>query len=686
MPITMLLLMLLPPVAAEIPYEITAHGHTRTDDFYWLRNIDDPAVMDYLTAENAYADSMMLPLEGLIDTLQNELIARIPDDDYSVPYYRNGWWYWYTYPAGADYSVNMRRAHPDGEPEVLLDENRYGELHDYFAVEMMSVSPDNGTLAWAYDTTGGHWNTLVFQDIRTGDTLDIITNASGDLAWALDSRMVFYGLNDETGRTERIMRRTIGCDDEVTLYSEEDPTFWPWVENSPDGEWILLGSASTLETEYRILSASAPRDSMILVHPRTEGLEYYIYPGDSTLFIETNLQGDNYCIMTAPVFEPGLENWTTLIPHDETTLIEGVDVFDDFLAISLRKDGLRRLFLADRSTGQGRFANLGEEAATFYTTANYSPEADSIRLIYTSLTTPWSTISYDIAGDSVRILKTQFAGDDFDPANYTARRIMVPASDGAMIPVGMVYRTDLYSPGANPLLLYGYGAYGMSLDPMFSSSLLSLLDRGFIYADAHVRGGSEMGRNWYHQGRTMNKMNTFTDFIACAEYLGDQGICDGEKVFAMGESAGGLLMGAVANMRPDLWAGVIAGVPFVDALTTMLDPTIPLTTNEYDEWGNPTEDPLAYQYILSYSPVDNVHEAEYPAMYVFTGVNDSQVGYWEPAKWVACIRRVNTGNEPVLLRVNMGSGHGGASGRYGWLRDTAEKYAFILEQAGMATE
>lgn len=673
----------MPPSATEVPHEITAHGHTRTDDFYWLRNIDDPAVREYLTAENTYTDSMMAGSSELIETIVQELIGRIPEDDFSVPYYRNGYWYWYEYLPDQDYSVNLRRSDPNGEPEVLLDENLYASGHDYFAVEMLSVSPDNRTLAWAYDTTGGHWNTLVFQDIRTGDTLDVITNASGDLAWSSDSRMIFYGLNDRTGRTERIMRRTIGCDDEITLYTEEDTTFWPWVENSPDREWILLGTGSTLETEYRILSSGTPRDPMVLVHPRTEELEYYIYAADSTLFIETNLNGENFSVMTAPAGAPGIENWTTIIPHDEATLIEDVDVFQGFLAVSMRSEGLRRLFIADRETGDGYFADLGTEPATFYTSSNFNPEADSIRLIYTSLTTPWSTVSYDIQGDSLRILKTQFAGQNFDPSLYTSLRTMAPAPDGALIPIGIVYREDLYSPGENPLLIYGYGAYGSSLDPMFSSSLLSLLDRGFVYADAHVRGGSEMGTYWYDQGRTFQKMNTFTDFIACAEYLAEENYCDGDRMFAMGESAGGLLMGAVANMRPDLWRGIIAGVPFVDALTTMLDPTIPLTTNEYDEWGNPTDDPEAYEYILSYSPVDNVHEAEYPAMYVFTGVNDSQVGYWEPSKWIAGIRRVNTGEAPVLLRVNMGSGHGGASGRFGWLHDTAEKYAFILQQAGI---
>lgn len=675
--------MLMPPAAAEIPHEITAHGHTRVDDFYWMSNLEDPAVLEYLQAENAYTDSVMAGSSELIETIVMELMERMPEDEASVPYFRNGYWYWYEYLPDQEYSVNMRRGHPDGDVEVLLDENTYGLRHDYFSVELLSVSPDNRTIAWAYDTTGGHWNTLIFQDIPTGDTLDIVTNASGDLAWAADSRMVFFGLNDQTGRTDRIMRKTIGCDDQITVYTEDDPTFWPWIRNSADRNWIILGAASTLETEYRILPSDTPEDTMVLIHPRTEELEYYVYLADSTLFIETNLNGENFSVMRTSAYDPGIENWQTVIPHNEKTLIEDVDIFSSFIAVTMRTDGLKRLFLADRETGEGRFANLGDEPATFYTSGNYSPSADSIRIIYTSLTTPWSTMSYDIQADTVRVLKTQFAGDDFLPENYESVRLMAPAPDGELIPMGLVYRKDLFHQGENPLLLYGYGAYGMSLDPMFSSTMLSLLDRGFIYADAHVRGGSEMGRRWYNNGRTSSKMNSFTDFIACAEFLRDENYCDGENMFAMGESAGGLLMGAVTNMRPDLWQGIVAGVPFVDALTTMLDPSIPLTTNEYDEWGNPTEDQAAYEYILSYSPVDNVAEADFPAMYVFTGINDSQVGYWEPSKWVAGIRRANTGNSPVLLRVNMGSGHGGASGRYGWLGDMAEKYAFLLTQAGL---
>ena len=678
-----LVLGILPPVAAEVPHEITVHGQTRVDDFYWLNDLHDPAVLDYLEAENTYADSMMAGSEELIETIVMELLDRMPEDEAEVPYYRNGYWYWYEYRPNQDYSVNMRRRHPDGEAEVLLDENIVAERYDYFSVELLSISPDNRTMAWAYDTTGGHWNTLVFTDLHTGDTLGIVHNASGDLAWAANSRMVFYGLNDATGRTDRIMRQTIGCDDQICVYTEDDLTFWPWVSNSPDRKWILLGTASYLESEYRVLSSDAPKDSMILIHPRTDGLEYYIYAADSVFYIETNLNGENFSVMRVSANDPGIDNWETVIAHDENVLIEDVDVFDDMLAVTIRSEGLKRLFIADKITGDGYYADLGEEAATFYTSANYSPDADSIRLVYTSLTTPWSTISYQISTNTVNVLKTQFAGENFDQSLYESIRVTATAPDGAEIPIGAVYRKDLFVQGENPLILYGYGAYGSSLDPMFSSSILSLLDRGFIYADAHVRGGSEMGRDWYSQGRLMNKMNSFTDFIACAEYLVESNFCNREMVFAMGESAGGLLVGGVTNMRPDLWRGVVAGVPFVDALTTMLDPDIPLTTGEYGEWGNPTDSFEAYEYIRSYSPVDNIEEVDFPAMYVFSAINDSQVGYWEPAKWVAGIRRANTGDAPTIFRINMDSGHGGASGRYGWLGDTAAKYAFLLDQVGI---
>jgi len=362
---------LLPPVAPEIPHEITAHGHTRVDDYYWLGNIENQAVLDYLEAENLYADSMMASSDDLIETIVMELLDRISEDEASIPYYRNGYWYRYEYRPGQDYSVNMRRRHPDGEPEVLLDENIHAEGHDYFEVELLSVSPDNRTMAWAYDTTGGHWNTLIFTDIHTGDTLGMVRNASGNLAWAADSRMVFYGLNDATGRTDRIMRQTIGCDDQICVYTEDDLTFWPWVSNSPDRKWILLGTSSSLESEYRVLSSDTPLDSMTLVHPRTEDLEYYIYAADSVFFIETNLNGENFSVMRVSADDPGIDNWETVIPHDENTLIENVDVFDNLLAVTIRSDGLKKLYIADRVTGEGYFADLGEEAATFYTSANF---------------------------------------------------------------------------------------------------------------------------------------------------------------------------------------------------------------------------------------------------------------------------------------------------------------------------
>ena len=676
--IALLLLSLQPPAAEIVPHEITTHGHTRTDNYYWLRDIENPAVIEYLEAENAYADSMLTEYTALIDTLVGEMRERITEEDSSVPYYRNGYWYWHEYRAGDEYSVNMRRQHPDGEPEILLDENVFAADREYFRVEAMSVSPDNTILAWAFDTTGGHWNTLVFQDIQTGHRLDNIHNASGDIAWAADSRIVFYGLNDPTGRTDRIMRRTIGCDDEVCVFREDDPTFWPGVWNSYDNTWIVISTSSTLESECRVLSAATPRDSFRVVHPRTEGLEYYIKPIGNTFYILTNAEGENYSVMQASAESSSMQEWETFIPYSDSAQVERIDIFDDILAAMVRTGGIRKLYIVDRESGCGYYANLGEEASTVYPSSNFDASADSIRCYYSSMTTPWSTVAYDINADTMRVLKMEDIGEHFDRSLYESHLLMAPADDGSLIPINLVYRTDLFREGENPLLIYGYGAYGSSMNPMFSSRRLSLLDRGFVYAIAHVRGGSEMGRWWYNQGRVLNKMNSFTDFIDCTEYLITEEYCDPENVFAMGESAGGLLMGAIINLRPDIWRGVVAGVPFVDALTTMLDPTIPLTTNEYDEWGNPSENEEEYWYILSYSPVDNLDAVDYPALYVYTGVNDNQVGYWEPAKWVAGIRNLNTGSDPVLLRVNMGTGHGGASGRFSWLRDYAEQYAFIL--------
>ncbi|MCD4775307.1 MAG: S9 family peptidase [Candidatus Aegiribacteria sp.] len=676
--IMLMLFSLQPPVADIIPHEITTHGHTRIDNYYWLRDIENPAVSEYLEAENAYSDFMMSGCTLLIDTLIMEMRERITEEDASVPYFSNGYWYWYEYREGDEYSVNMRRKHPDGEAEILLDENVHAAGREYFQVEAMSVSPDNSMLAWAFDTTGGHWNTLIFQDIGTGQILDNIHNASGDIAWATDSKMVFYGLNDPRGRTDRIMRRTIGCDDEICVYREDDPTFWPGVWNSYDRNWLGISTSSKLESECWILSAATPMDSFRLIHPRTEEFEYYVEPIGNTFYFLTNAEGENYSVMQASSESFSMPEWETIVPYSDSVLIEGIDIFDDILAVSVRTDGLKKLYIVDRESGEGHYANLGDEASIIYTSNNYDCSADSVRLAYSSMTTPWSTIAYDVGADTMRVLKMEDVGEHFDRSLYESHRIMAPAEDGTLIPISLVYRTDLFHEGENPLLIYGYGAYGSSLDPMFSFTRLSLLDRGFVYAIAHVRGGSEMGRWWYNQGRVLNKMNTFTDFIDCAEYLIEEGYCDTEKVFAMGESAGGLLMGAIINLRPDLWRGVVAGVPFVDALTTMLDPTIPLTTNEYDEWGNPGESEEAYWYILSYSPVDNLDAVDYPAIYVYTGVNDAQVGYWEPTKWIAGIRNLNTGFDPVLLSVKMGTGHGGASGRFSWLRDYAEEYAFIL--------
>jgi len=442
--ISLILISMQPPLADIVPHEITAHGHTRLDNYYWLRNIDDPAVVEYLEAENAWCDSILNGQTALIDSLVMEMRGRICEEDASVPYFRNDFWYWHEYREGDDYSVNMRRRHPDGEPEILLDENVPAAGREYFRVEQISVSPDNSILAWAFDTTGGHWNTMIFEDIETGQILDRIHNASGDIAWAADSRMIFYGLNDSIGRTDRIMRRTIGCDDEICVYREDDSTFWPWVWNSTDKRWIVISTSSTLESECMVLSAAAPRDSFRVIHPRTEEFEYYIEPIGDMFFILTNAEGENFSVMQASALESSIENWEVVVPYSDSVLIQGFDVFNDFLSVSVRTGGLTRLLIVNRDTGESHFASIGEEASTIYTSTNYDTAADSVRLYYTSLTTPWSTVAYDVNADSMRVLKTEDVGDVFDRSLYESHRLMAPAEDGTMVPVSLVYRTDLF--------------------------------------------------------------------------------------------------------------------------------------------------------------------------------------------------------------------------------------------------
>jgi oligopeptidase B len=668
------------PVAERIPFEVPSMGEGRVDYYYWLRDASDPAVMEYLLAENAYAAEYLARVSGLADSLYGEMVARLPLEDTSVPWELDGWWYGTRYPEGAEYPVTFRRlGSADGEEQILYDMGEMAEGRDYLAIEGMSVSPDGSTIALALDTLGDHSNTVIFLNAATGAFLtDSIRGASSDLAWAADSRTLFCGLLDPTGRTDRIVRYSLGSgSDPEEVYFEADSTFWPWVYESRSRDWILIGTVSTETAEYLLIPSSDPLAEPCPIRERSEGIMYSpTFAGDS-IFILTNDGAENFRLMrTSP--RTG-EAWTEVLPGSDDQLLEGIEGFRNQLVLMVRNGGRPGVLIRDLPGGAWREAALPDEPRTVYASDNHEYDTGELRLEYSSLTTPWSILSCSMATGDVTFLKTDSV-IGFDPELYRAVSLQAPAPDGRLVPVSLIYREDLFVPGTNPLLLYGYGAYGYSTDPCFSARGLSLLDRGFVYAIAHVRGGQELGRSWYEEGRLFQKRNTFTDFIACAEYLAAEGWCDPGQRFAQGESAGGLLMGAVVTMRPDLWRGVVAGVPFVDVVTTMMDETIPLTTNEYSEWGNPS-DPAFYEYMLSYSPYDNVTAVDYPAMLVTAGIHDSQVGYWEPAKWVAKMRYVGTGDEPLLFITDMEAGHGGASGRYSWLRQIALEYSFLLDCA-----
>lgn len=674
---------IVPPDIQACPVELTIHGDMRIDEYYWLRDIDNPDVLTYLEEENSYTEKMLAHTEALREKLYSEILARIPQEDESVPYFRNGYYYYTVFEQDSEYPLYMRKEGSLESPdEMLLDMNLLAEGYSYFQIEDISISPDNNIMAFSVDTMGNHQCTILFKNLAAGEMLDDrVLNASGEVAWANDSRTFFFGHIDATNRTDRIMRRELGSTDEELVHFEEDPMFWPWVYRSISGDFILLGTSSRESSEVWFLETDNPSGDFTIIQPRTENLKYSVYPSQKQFYILTNLEAENYRLMTSDIESPSIDNWVEVIPHRQDVLLEGLDIFSRFMVLSERNNGLTMLRVIEFADNSDHYVDFGEETYLAYTYNNYEFDTDMLRFEYTSMITPWSTFDYNMETHNSILLKQREIPSGYDAALYNSERLWAPAGDGTFIPISMVYRRDIFHPGENPLLLYGYGSYGSSLDPEFSFLRLSLLDRGFVYAIAHVRGGQEMGRKWYDGGKLLNKMNTFTDFIDCAEFLINEGYCNEDLLFAMGESAGGLLMGAVVNMRPDLWHGVVAGVPFVDVVTTMLDETIPLTTNEYEEWGNPN-DPVYYEYMLGYSPYDNVRETDYPAMLVYTGLHDSRVGYWEPAKWVARLRDMKTDDNPLLLYTDMGSGHEGSSGRFQWIDRITWIYAFILDQAG----
>jgi oligopeptidase B len=676
-----------PPIAEKKPKELIIHGDTRIDPYYWMKDREDPEVIKYLEEENAYREAMTVASKDFENSLYEEIVGRIKQTDQSVPYLKRGYYYYTRYEEGKEYPIHCRKkGSMEAEEEIMLDVNQMAEGYAFYSVVGLNVSTNNRFLAYGVDTLSRRKYTIHVKDLQTGEIVaDEIHLTTGGSTWANDNTTLFYTRkDDQTLRSNAIFKHTVGTpeNDDQQVYTEEDETFSTYVYKTKSEKYIVIGSGSTLTSEYRVLDADRPDGEFRVLQPRERGLEYSIYHFGDHFYILTNLEATNFRLMKTPLEKTTKEHWEEVIPHRKDVLLEGVDFFNDYRVLVERKEGLNHIRVTDMRDGKEHYIKFWEEVYDAMVSVN--PEFDTVilRISYTSLTTPSSTYDYNMASREMVLLKRQEVLGDFDPENYESKRIYAKANDGTEIPMSIVYRKGMEKDGENPALIYGYGSYGATMDPYFSSVRLSLLDRGFIYAIAHIRGGQINGRPWYDDGKLFKKMNTFTDFISCSEALVNGGYTNPDKLFAMGGSAGGLLMGAVVNLRPELYKGIVAAVPFVDVVTTMLDESIPLTTGEYDEWGNPNEEEY-YAYMLSYSPYDQVREMSYPNMLVTTGLHDSQVQYWEPAKWVAKLRDMKTDDNLLLLYCNLDTGHGGASGRYERFRETAMEYAFILNLAGI---
>lgn len=673
------------PRATQVPHQHILHGDVRQDPYFWLRDREDQEVIAYLNAENAYREAVMAPLKPFEDHLFREITGRISQVDRGVPVLDNGYCYHHLFEEGQEYPRFFRRKDAaDAPEELMLDVPALASAHSYYHVAGRVVSPDNAWLVFGEDTVSRRLYTLRLKNLVTGEIMDTaIPDTSGSAVWSADSRYLFYARKDETLRPCMIYRHEMGTSpaQDVLVYHEKDETFHSFVFKTRSRDFIVIGSEQTVSSEYRFLDARNPQGEFLVFHPRERDLEYAIDHFNGRFWIRTNWQARNFRLLSCPDSAWARPSWREEIPHREEVLLEDMTFFRNFMVLEERIRGINHIRVRGWDGSQDHHVDFGEDA--YVASANGNPEwdTDKVRLSYTSMTTPLSVLEYDMAAGSLACLKEEEVLGGFDKSLYRSERLFVPVAGGLEVPVSLVYRTDTVLDGSAPLLLYGYGSYGISLDPYFSSPRLSLLDRGFIFAIAHVRGGEELGRAWYEGGKLLNKKNSFTDFISCAEYLLAAGYSSKDRLFAMGGSAGGLLVGAVMNMRPDLWQGIIAAVPFVDVVTTMLDTSIPLTTGEYDEWGNPAEDTY-YHCMRSYSPYDNVQAIDYPALLVTTGLHDSQVQYWEPAKWVARLREMRTNRNPLLLYCNMDTGHGGASGRFERHRETAMEYAFLLDLAG----
>jgi oligopeptidase B len=678
------------PIASKRPYEITQHGQTRIDNYYWMRDKDDPETMQHLRAESDYLDEMMQHTKPLQESLFLEMKARIKEDDSTVPEKRGGYFYYERDEQGKQYPIFCRKSGSlESAEEILLDQNQLAEGKSFCSVGAFSVSPDGNKLVYSVDFGGREIYTLQIKDLNSGELYsEVIENTSGSAyehggaEWANDNETIFYLTLDDAQRPCKLWSHKIGTDpaqDRLILH-EEDETYFLFMFKTRDDAYIMTYHYSTTAREMRFLSADHPEENLRMVQPRIKGLEYFAAHHHGKFFIVHNDNAKNFKLSVAPVENPHKENWREVIPHRADVLVDGVDTFEDFMVITERKGGLKQLRISDADgVGNVRYIQFPEPTYNVYLSTNPEFKTKLLRLYYSSLITPNSTIDYHVDSGEWELKKEDEIPSGYDMTQYKSERIYATAPDGTQVPMSIVYKKGLNMDGSHPALLYGYGSYGATIDATFNSARFSLLDRGFVFAIGHIRGGSEMGREWYEDGKMMSKKNTFTDFIACAEHLIKEGFTSPQKLAIMGGSAGGLLVGACVTMRPDLFKAVICKVPFVDVVTTMNDPTIPLTTLEYDQWGNP-EDKEYYEYMLSYSPYDNIRATEYPHMLITTGLNDPRVAYWEPAKFAAKLRELKTDDNLIVLYTNYDSGHAGASGRYDFLKEVAQDYAFLIDK------
>jgi len=676
---------LLPPVAKIVPKTLEKHGDKRIDNYYWLNERENPEVIDYLNKENEYYQKSTAHTKQLQDDLFLEMKGRIKEDDSSVPYFYNGYYYITRYETGKDYPIYSRKKGSlEAKEEVLFDCNEMAKGHSYFNLAGLNISEDNKWAAFGVDLVSRRQYTIQIKNLETGEILPVkLENTTGGSTWAGDNKTLFYTRKDsQTLRSDKIFKHILGTEatTDSMVFHEKDDTFSTFVYKEKSKKYLVIGSSSTLTSEYQILEANNPNGEFRIFQKRTRGLEYSIsHYGDSFYIVTNKDKATNFKLMKVSETATAAENWKDLIGHRDDVLLEGIDIFKDYLVVEERSNGLNKIQIRPWSGKGDYYLPFSSETYTAYTTTNVDFDTEILRYGYQSMATPSSVIDFNMRTQEKKVLKEQAVlGGKFDKNNYVEERIWATATDGTKVPISIVYRKGMKKDGKNPLLLYAYGSYGATMDPYFSSTRLSLLDRGFIYAIAHIRGGEDLGREWYENGKLLKKINTFTDFIDCSKFVIAEKYTSPSHLYAEGGSAGGLLMGAIVNMSPELYNGVIAQVPFVDVVTTMLDDTIPLTTGEYDEWGNPNEK-VYYDYMLSYSPYDQVKKQNYPNMYVSTGLHDSQVQYFEPAKWVAKLRVMKTNDKQLFLDTNMDAGHGGASGRFEALKELAKEFAFLLD-------